>query len=390
MARGTKKVAEPKTRERGQVIARGAGKWLVRVSLPADASGARRTAAETVHGSRRDAEKVKTRMLAEVDAGTFVAPNRQTLGDYLTDWLEHTVRINVSGRTHRDHTENLKRYVFPRLGNVRLDQLTPQHVQRLYSTLAQRGLSTTTIRLVRAPLHQALKQAAAFGLISKNPAEHVKPPKAKRKEMQALTPDEVGRFLVAAREDKLYALWFLLLTTGLRPQEARALRWTDLEGDQLRIQRALSQVSAGRSEIASTKRERSNRTVILPPMLVSTLAEHRQRQREEILRRGPTYRRAGLMFANSTGTPLQHTRIYKRWKALLEKAGLPPVRLYDARHTHATCLLAEGVNAKLVQERLGHASVALTLNIYSHVLPTMQREVADRVEQMLAALPLAS
>jgi integrase len=274
------KVAVPETRERGQVIPRGPGKWLVRVSLPKNASGKRTTSSETVHGTRRDAEKVLTRKLAEVDAGTFVPPARQTVREYLAGWLENTVRISVCVRTYQEHADNLTRYVYPKLGGIRLDQLAPEHIQALYSDLVKKRLSANTIRLVHTPLKQALRQAVEFGTLPKSPAEHVRPPRVVRKEMQALTPEQVGRFLVAAKGDRLFAFYVLLLWTGLRPQEARALKWSDVGGDRLAVRRALTQVSAGRSEPKETKTAAGARSVTLPACALAALDEHRARQSE--------------------------------------------------------------------------------------------------------------
>lgn len=378
------------TRTRGLIQARGTNRWLVRVFIGTTPDGKRNYSAETIRGTRKDAERALTRKLAELDAGTFVEPAKQTLRQHLASWLETAAKPKVSARTLMDYTSSLQRYVFPSLGNRRLDRVTPQDIQALYASLQERGLEANTIRLVHAPLKQALKRAVAWGLLARNPAEYVSPPRLTRKERVTLTPEQTNRFLVVARADEWYALWCVLLLGGLRPSEAFALKWEDLEGSKLRVQRALKKVGRSQYEPGEPKSASGRQTVDLPPTAVAALAEHRHRQAEAILAAGPTYARRGFIFANAAGQPLDITKVRKRWKALLSAAGLPDLRLYDSRHTHATVLFREGTAAKLVQERLGHASITLTLDTYTHVIPGMGEAVADTLHRMLERERLAS
>lgn len=379
-----KKKTQPQARGRGSMQPKGPGRWLVRVYLGEDpATGKRRYSSEVVQGTKRDAQQVLTRMLSEVDAGTFVPPSRLTMQEYLESWLG--VKTDLSARTRMDYRTYFTRYVYPVLGSKRLDQVTHFDVQGLYNGMQARGLSGQTVRLVHAPLRQALSYAVQTDILAKNPSEYTKRPKLERKEQQVLTPEETNRFLVVAKDQGAdwYALWCVLLMCGVRPSEALALKWDDVEGDTLRVRRALTQVGKGKYVEGPPKTRKGNRPIALPHPATVALQEHRTQQARAILKKGPRYKREGFVFASSAGTPLDLTRVRYKWKRALQAAGLPPLRLYDARHTHATTLIMAGVNPKVVQERLGHANISITLDTYTHVLPGRDREAADRLDEVL-------
>jgi integrase len=268
------------------------------------------------------------------------------------------------------------------LGERRLDQITSHDVQRLYADMDARGLAARTIRYTHSVLKQALKRAVIQGALVRNPADHAELPRQKRREMKVLAPQEVNRFLVVTRDDPLHALWAILLLGGLRPGEALGLRWSDLDGTQICIVRALRKTTGDQYILADTKTDGSRRTVLLPARAVSALQSHRTKQSREILAAGPDYERNDLVFANACGRPMDIAKVRRCFKAALKKAGLKQVRLYDARHTHATVLMGEGVNPKVVSERLGHTNVGITLDTYSHVLPTMQQSVVERLDTL--------
>jgi integrase len=366
-------------RARGQIIAKGDRRWLVRVY-----TGQRKYSSKLVRGTYKQAEQKRTQMLRELDTGTFVAPTKQTLAAFLQHWLDTTVRVRVTAKTLRGYSDDVKNHITPRLGTLQLDQIQPQAVQAFYAELEKKALSPRTIRSVHQVLRQALGQAVAWNMAYRNAADYVSLPKAQRTEMQALTPTQVDLFLETAITDSLYALWHVLLNTGARPQEALALRWSDFDGSRLTINRALSEVGPGRYEIGETKTKRSRRTVSLPATTAAVLTAHRSQQAAEILAAGERYERRGLIFANSVGNTLDISAVRRRWKACLKQAGLPMVRLYDTRHTHASCLLAGGVNPKVVSERLGHSTIVLTLDTYSHVLPELDADAANTFEKLVS------
>lgn len=240
---------------RGQIIERGKNRWLVRVALGRDPqSGKRRYHNETIHGTKRDAQKHRTQVLRELDLGTHVERNRMTVWECLEMWLETVAMPRVSARTHADYRANLERYVRPKLGERRLQELRPFEIQSVYAAMLDRGLSPQTVRTAHAPLRSALENAVKWQLIQRNPAKLVDLPKRERRERRVLTDEESRRFLTAVRGDRLHALWVVLVSTGLRPGEALALKWTDLEADRLRVQRTLSRTEKGGYTISERRR----------------------------------------------------------------------------------------------------------------------------------------
>jgi integrase len=371
-------------RKTGQIIQKGPRKWLVRVFLGRDATGKRRYHGRTVPGTKKDAQRYLTKVLRECDLDQFVEPSDRSLRAYLEDWLTSSVAARVAERTATDYAALLCRHILPPLGDRKLSQLTPAEIQRVYTRMTEAGLSARTVRYVHAILHAALEQAVKWMLLSRNPATHVDPPRNRRREIRVLSAEELGRFLACAREDRWYALWELLAATGMRPGEALGLLWTDIEGHRIRIQRSLVRHANGRWALKEPKTPRARRTVTIPRTVEQTLQRHRKEQVEQRLQVGPEYQDHGLVFAVSNGSPLDwNVAVRRHFKGIAKRAGLPGIRPYDLRHTCATLLLASGENVKVVSERLGHASAALTLDVYSHVLPDMQQRAAERMEQIL-------
>lgn len=370
----------------GQIIKRGPNTWLVRVYMGTDANGKRKYHNRTVHGTKKDAERYLAQVLRDRDLGLFVEPTRQTVNEYLDRWLSEVVKQRVRPRTYHDYESLLKRYVRPVLGARRLSQLNPVEVQALYNDLVEQGLSARTVRYVHAVLHSALKQAVKWGMVQRNVAKLVELPRQKKREMCCLTPEEARRFLDAAKGTRWEALFSLMLTTGLRPGEALGLKWADVdfENGRLHVQRALVRINnSGQWRLEEPKTVRARRVIPLPRNVLQVLKVHRKQQLEEKLK-ATNYTDYGFVFATANGRPLAEKNLVREYfKPLLKKAGLPDIRLYDLRHTCATLLLAAGENPKVVSERLGHASVTITLDTYSHVLPDMQKSATKKLQELL-------
>jgi integrase len=370
----------------GQLIERGEDRWLVRVYAGRDSRGRRNYVNQTVRGSKKEAQRVLTKLLGARDSGTLVRASRETVRAYLERWLDTWAKPRLRIRTHQSYRWLMERYVLPVLGDLRLSQLTPADIQHLYNRMAEGGLSTRTIRYTHSVLRSALVQAVRVNLIVRNPADLTEPPRLVRREMKALGPVEAAAFLKAARDDRWYAFWLLLLTSGLRPGEALGLKWSDLDGSRIRVQRVLVPGSRGRWRLEEPKTAKSRRVVALPESVARGLQAHRRQQAEERLRAGELYQDHGLVFATSTGTPPNYRGlVLSHFDPILKRAGLPPHRPYDLRHSAATLLLAMGEHPKVVSERLGHSSVTITLDTYSHVLPDMQERAAARLDALLSA-----
>ena len=369
----------------GQLMQRGPDRWLIRVYKGRNATGKRIYINQTVRGPKREAERALRQLLTSKDSGALVRTTRQTLATYLADWLSRWCKPRVRAGTLDDYAGLIERHINPALGHHRLAHLTSDDIQGLYNAMTERGLSARTVRYTHAVLRSALKHALKSQLLTRNPADLTELPRHERREMRAMGSVDAGRFLTAAKSDEWYALWLLLLTGGLRPGEALGLKWGDLDGNRLHIQRALIPGSKGTWKLEDVKTERSRRVVVLPETTARALVNHRRKQVEQRLAAGQHYQDFGLVFAMPSGAPPDYRGLVQaHFKRVLKRAELPPsLRVYDLRHTAATLLLQLGENPKIVAERLGHSTVTQTLDTYSHVLPDMQERSATRLEQAL-------
>ncbi len=340
--------------------------------------------------------KVETRtegkiLLREIEndlaSGTESFENRDNLDSYLDKWLSMT-KGTISDRTLGDYESLLRLYFRPALGKKRLNSVKPMDIQNVITDMAKRGLSSRTIQYAHAVLQRALKEAVIpFKLLTSNPARELKLPRRVKKEMKALSPATAQAFLKACAKSKHGLLFEFALITGMRPEEYLALMWRDLDLKKgaATIQRVLVRNRKGGGwSLQPTKTPGSRRCIPFPSYLVRKLKAHKRTQNERRLKLGSEWKNNDLVFASRMGTPLSIRNLQRRhFKPLLERAKLEDIRTYDLRHSCATLLLAAGENPKVVSERLGHASIVLTLDTYSHVLPSMQQAASDKLEKIL-------
>lgn len=327
--------------------------------------------------------------LREIGAGVTRDASRLTLGDFLALWLKDSVRPSTRSATLAHHERMSRNHIAPRLGSLKLRELTGAHIAALYGDKLEAGYSTGTRRHIRTTLNKALKQAVSWGYLVRNPAEGVPVPKAPERDedepdpdMRTLSSAEAGAFLRASREDRYAALYSLALATGMRQGEMLALPWknVDLSAGLVRVRRTLVIVKGG-FEFAPPKTGRSRRDVELRPEAVQALREHRKRQLEERMKLGGTPEDSGLVFATTTGTPVRRQNLQRRnFKPILREAGLPDIRFHDLRHTFATLTLANGADLNTISKLLGHASVKTTLDIYAHIIPGMQKRALSALD----------
>ncbi len=338
-----------------------------------------------IYGKTRAAVAEKlTRALADRDGGLTYDAGNMTIGEYLDRWLNDYVCDTVRRRTWERYEQFVRVHLTPALGKIKLAKLTPAHVRGLYRDKLDSGLAPRTVLHIHRALSKALKQAAADGLIPRNPAAPVKPPQPRREEIRPLNREQVRALFEAAREDRLEALYIVAVTAGLRRGELQELKWedVDLEAGVLQVRRTLSEPRGG--YIFEAPKSGKGRNIRLTCKATSALREHRKRQLEERMRLGTLWRDHGLIFPSGAGTPLSGGNLNRAFKALLKRAGLPPmIRFHDLRHTCATLLLRQGVTPKFVQKLLGHGDVSLTLNVYSHVLPDMGDTAAGVMDDAL-------
>jgi integrase len=356
------------------------------VYLGRDSEGKRRYVNKTVRGTGKEARQALTQMQRETDTGTLAAPTKHTLKSFLETWLK--TKVDVRARTLHDYAVRLKADVIPELGSVRLSDVTPLTVNTLYAKLMQeRGYSPRTVRYTHSVLHHALEQAVTWGFLVRNPTTHATLPRQTRRPPNVLGAEQIAKLLRETTNDTLHALWTLLLTTGLRPGEALALKWSDVVNKAVAVRRTLCGNGKGSYTVveAEAKTRGSIRTVTLPQTTLDALEVHRRRQAESVLRTGERYERRDFIFASTVGSPLDPAYVRRQWSATVKRLGLPRVRLYDTRHSHATALLTRGVNLAWVSERLGHSDIKLTKDVYAHVLPEAHREMAEVMEQIVTA-----
>jgi integrase len=334
-------------------------------------------------------EKLKV-ALRERQQDTLVTAPRQTLAQFLTDWLENSQRQSVRPRTYERYEELVRLHIAPALGRYELQKLSAQHLQAFYAKKAEEGLSATTINHFHNVLHKALDTAVKWNLVARNVCDLVSPPRRKRYEVHPLTLEQVHKLLAVVEGHEMEALFRLALATGLRRGELMGLKWQDINLDAgvLQVRRILSRVPSkmpGKGYVeAEPKTQKSRRSVVIAPFALEALKQHRERQREAEITAGPLWQDHDFVFCTSIGTHLNPTRdMLDQLKVLLKKAGLPDIRFHDLRHSAATLLLSVGVHPKAVQEILGHSQISITMDVYSHVLPGMQQEAMSRLNDAL-------
>jgi integrase len=370
-------------RRTGHIRERSPGAFELRYSLGTDpATGKRKIATATFRGSKKDADKELRRLLYQVDQNQHPKdPDRLTTGQWLQRWLEQT-RGEVAPQTHRRYETAVRNHLVPTLGHVLLVRLSPVDVQGLYSCLAQGTLAPRSRRHVALILTNALNRAVEQRLIATSPAQPLRRrlPRVERREMAVLDQSQSQQLLVAARPTALYPAIMLALATGMRRNEALALRWTNVDFDRGSILVAESLEEIGKTIRVKPPKNDKARTVTLPASANEELRCLKRDQAEQLLGLGVRQTGDTLVCTREDGSMLRPSMLSDGFRALIRRTGLPVIRFHDLRHSHATQLLLAGVHPKVAAERLGHADVGLTLNTYSHVLPGMQEDAAARID----------
>ena len=345
--------------------------------------------------TRAEVSRKLTEAMADRDGGLVYDAGKLTVGEYLDRWLADSVKGTVKETTYASYAYVTRVHISPALGRVKLKNLTPAHVRGFYGDKTRSDLSPATVKKMHVVLRKALSQAVSDGLIPRNAADDVKPPRvsAPGEEIKPLDSEGCAAFLEASRGERLEALYVLAVHCGLREGELLALCWEDVDLEAVKpallVRRTLTRGEDGRGWIvgASTKSGKGRR-VRLTQRAAAALKDHRKRQLEERMRLAGLWQDQGLVFASETGSLLNPSNLRNRsFRRIKTRAGVrEDLRFHDLRHTCATLLLGEGVNVKVISEMLGHASITITLNTYSHVLPDMQDSAADAMEAALGGM----
>lgn len=336
------------------------------------------------------AEWVRT-TLTKYGRDFFIAGSEVTFAAHLQDWLANA-RSTIRFTTYEQYSQVSRDYIVPILGDVKIHDLRPEHVQRLYALRLQQGASARTVRMIHCVLHRALNQAMELGLIERNPASLVRPPRLKHNEMKFYDQQQVQAFLITveAAQDRYLALWKLAITTGMRMGELLGLRWGDVEwvSGNIKVRRQLKVTRGGGFEFAEPKTKAGLRTVLLGNDTLSLLKIHEEALHQERIEIGERWKENDLIFPSNVGTPTRPSKIFVRFKKLIKMAGLPDIRFHDLRHTAASLMLNNGVPLIIVSRRLGHAQPSITLNVYGHLIPSMQEQAAELMDRITAPISI--
>lgn len=369
------------TKKRGQndgtIYQRKDGTWCAQVTI----EGKRLTKYSKTKAKCREWLNIT---LKQIEDGLSIAGANATIRDYFTEWLI-SVKPSLRPKTWAQYEQISRTHILPHFGKLKLKDLRPDQIQSLYNRKHEEGKSTTTIRMIHAVLHRSLNQAVRWGLIGNNPTDAVNRPKPEKKEMKVLNENQALSFLSVVEGTRYEALYQLALVTGLRQGEILGLRWSDLDwsSGQLQIQRQLQRISGQGKVFTEPKSKAGRRLVVLGQTTLAKLRFHNDLQHQEQLIAGDRWRENDLIFPSTIGTPHEPTTLLRHFKGDLIKAELPEIRFHDLRHTAATLMLQQGVHPKVVQERLGHSTISLTLDTYSHVIPSMQEEAAEKMDELL-------
>lgn len=366
----------------GQIKKEGSS-WYFVAELGSDPiTGKRRRKKQRGFKTKRDAEKALALMEAEVYKGTYFEPSSMLMKEHMNDWFK-SKKNSISIQTANTYEAYLKNRIVPYIGNVQLAQLSPILLQNFVNELKEEGLASSSIKKIYSIVKGALDYAVNMELLPSNPITKIQLPKDSKKEIVVWDVPEIQSFQKAACLDRLYPAFYLAITTGMRRGEILGVRWkdVDLEKGMLNVRQTLSK--DGRQFLPGAKTSAGIRSIKLSNDTMVLLKKQKTVVAKEKLSYGPEYEDNDLIICTSKGTPINPENLKRTFQRLIKEANVPSIRLHDLRHTHATMLLASGVNAKVISERLGHTNIKTTLDIYSHVLPSMQEEAANQIDTLL-------
>ena len=356
----------------------------------------RRRETKAGFATQKQCQAAMNKLLVAVEQHAYAAPTKASVREYLTkEWLP-AVKATIRPSTYNSYVQHVECHIAPHIGSVKLAKLSGSQVNALYAELAETGkkdgktgLSPMTIHHVHSCLHKACKDAVRWGHISRNPLDAADPPRKKgdgTREMRTWTKEQLKAFLESVADERLSPLWHTIAMTGMRRGEAIGLRWSDvdLENGRLSVRRALIPINR-EVVVSEPKTIKGRRVIALDPGTVEVLKGQASRQLDEQKKWDEAWVETGLVFTLENGAALDPESVSRYWRQAVKKAMLPTIRLHDLRHTHATLALQAGVHPKVFSERLGHATVSITLDTYSHAIPAMQEEAAALIAGLVFA-----
>ena len=369
----------------GSIRQRKNGKWEARVTIGTD-PGTGKPIRRSIYGDTQAAvRKEMTAILRELDKGTYQAPEKVTVAQWMDEWLSTFCANKVKPLTLQSYQGIIKNHIIPAIGSLKLQAVKGTHIQRLYNSMTAAGLSGKTVKNVSAVLHKAFGMALKQGIIAANPCDAAELPKVEHKEIHPLADDEIPLFLAAIDGSPMRNAYALCLFAGLREGECLGLSWRQVDFEKGRItvsqQLQREKVKGGKYLIVPTTKSGKPRTIEPPPIAFEYLRAERVKQMENRLKTGPIWDNPDdLVFTDEVGGHYAIHTFYKRFKSIAASIGRPDARPHDLRHTAATVAIASGADIKSVQDLLGHATASFTLNVYAHTSEQMMKDTAARVQ----------
>jgi integrase len=365
----------------GSIYKRKDGRWVAQAYVQTSTGAWER---RYLYGSTRgEAEQKLAQLREQINSCEPIAPARLTVGDYLTDWVEHVAARRVRHSTLYNYRLYIERHLIPGLGKKPLDRLTAREVRLFLNRLRDSGVGARTVQYTHATLRAALEDAVRDELIARNVARLVRVTRPRPAERQPLTADQARALLKATRDDRLYALFVVLIVLGMRRSEALGLRWEDIdiEGRALQVRHTLHRQDHS-LVLLPPKTLRSRRTIPLPAFVAHALVEHRRRQETEKATSKRDWRETGYVFTTGIGTPIDPRNCSRMFASQCARAGVPVVPLHALRHTCVSLLLSMGAPPRVVMEIVGHSALEMTMNVYAHVDLGSRRDALDRLADL--------
>jgi integrase len=375
-------MAKKRGNNEGSIHRRPTGTWRAQVTL----NGRRLSfTADTRH----DCQEWLKKTSGQIDGGLTFASTRITLGEFLSGWLS-SLKPSKRPRTWTHYEQVSRTYILPNLERIKVKDLRPEHIQSLYDGMLDKGVGVFTVLKVHTVLHSALSHAVRTGVIGRNPASLTILPKEPADEMKILDESQVSQMLVAAQDSRLEVLLHLAVVTGMRQMELLGLKWTDLDwvNQTIKVERQLLRPDGEGVKFGPPKTKFGKRSLALGSTTIAVLRSHYEGQHNERKSTGDNWHEYGLIFPNSLGGPIHPRNLLRDFKKLLRDVGLPVIRFHDLRHTAASLMLNHGIPVIVVSRRLGHAKPSITLDIYGHMIPGMQAEAAEKMDQLVTPVML--
>lgn len=377
-------MAKQRGKHEGTIFKRKNGTWRAQISIDGRRlSFTGQSQAECQDWVRQTQQRRKT--------GLTYQGSKLIYSEYLTNWLS-TIQATVRPKTWRQYNQIVRDYILPELGGIKISELRPDQIQRVYDRLIKAGKGRRTVQLVHAVIHRSLTQAVKLGLVGRNPDDATTPPKPKNKEIKILDQGQVHQLLIAAqtRSIRYLAFYHVAVATGMRQSELLGLKWDDLDLKEksLQVKRQLNLVPGGGFEFAPPKTKAGYRTIKLGSETANILTHHYKTQLDESAIAGNKWQDHGLLFPSTVGTPINPRNVLRTFRNLLDDAGLPKIRFHDLRHTAASLMLNNGVDVLIVSKRLGHSKPSITLDVYGHLIPSSQEKAADLIDTLITPISI--